>query len=473
MSTDLTGPALSRFPEAFRGSVYRPGDDGYADARQIWNMRRDQDKPSLIVQPVNVGDVVMAVNFAAGQGISVAVRSGGHGIDGDAMPHGALVVDFSRMRDITVDPATGRVTVQSGVTLGELDAATQEHGLVVPAGVVTGTGAAGLTLGGGIGHNTRRFGATVDNLISVDIVAMDGRLVTASADQEPELFWGLRGAGHNLGIATSFTYQGHKVGPQVMSGLVIFAAKDAPAVFQHVDEVMAASPRELALALLVMLAPPLPGLPGHVAGTPVLGAFVVYTGPLESYESAASGFLQLASPLANLVAPRTWLEANSFVDRFEPAGRRRHMLGGYLPGLTPGIAQVAFDAVAVSPRPKTPLPACLITLPVLGGALLDRDEDSASFSREGAQWLIEVASSWDEQSDEAEYAPWVDETVERLRPYLATNAYPNLTGDRGSDWLRGAYGHAGKWERIVALKQTWDPGNRLSHNKNVTRAAEA
>lgn len=473
MTTNLASRELADFPATFKGPVHRPGDAGYGSAREIWNMWRDDDQPALIVAPLDVDDVVTVVHYAVQENISIAVHSGGHGIDGTAMPDGAFVVDMSHMKGIAVDPATRRVTIEAGVRLGELDAATQEHGLVVPAGVVTDTGAAGLTLGGGIGHNTRRFGATVDNLISVDMVAMDGRVVTASAHNEPELFWGLRGAGHNLGIATSFTFQGHKVGPQVMSGLVVFSAEDAPRVFEEVDEVMARAPRELAVALLLLLAPPLPGVPQHVVGTPVLGALVVYTGELDSYESAVGDFLGLATPHANLVRPCSWLEANSFVDRFEPPGRRRHMIGGYLPKLNAEVARVALDALAKSPPPKTRLPACLITLPVLGGAMLDHDEDSTAFSRQGAQWLIEVASSWDERADDAQYAAWTDETFALVEPHLASNAYVNLTSDRGTDWLRGAYGSAAKWDRIVALKRAWDPDNRLSYNKNVTRAAEA
>lgn len=473
MTTNLVSRVPADLPATFKGPVHRRGEAGFSAAREIWNMWRADDQPALIVAPLDVDDVVVAVHHAVREDLAIAVHSGGHGIDGTAMPDGAFVVDTSQLKGIAIDPATGRVTIGAGVRLGELDAATQEHGLVVPAGVVTDTGAAGLTLGGGIGHNTRRFGATVDNLICVDIVTTDGRVVTASADQEPELFWGLRGAGHNLGIATSFTYQGHQLGPQVMSGLIAFAADDAPGVFERVDEVMARSPRELAVALLVLRAPPLPGLPEHLRGTPILGALVVYTGELDRYESAIGDFLGLATPLANLVRPCTWLEANSFVDRFEPPGRRRHMIGGYLPGLTAEMGRICVDALATSPPPKTRLPACLITLPILGGALFDQDEDSTAFSRTGAEWLIEVTSEWDEPADDAVYAPWADETFALLQPHLASNAYINLTVDRGAEWLRGAYGSAAKWERIVALKKAWDPDNRLCYNKNVTRAAES
>jgi len=472
MSTIAT-PAFVDFPATFKGPTYRPGDDGYSDVRQIWNMRRDTELPALIVQPLDVDDMVTAVKYAAAQDIPIAVRGGGHGIDGNAMPGGALVIDNSKLQAISIDPATDRVTIQAGVKLGAMDAATQEYGLVVPAGVVTDTGAAGLTLGGGIGHNARRFGATVDNLLSIDLVTADGRVLTASEESNPELFWGMKGAGHNLGIATSLTYQGRKVGPQVTSGLVIFSADDAPKIFDGIDAVMENAPRALSCNFLVLLAPPLPGLPDFIVGTPILVALVVYTGSLESYADAIAGVFELAKPLADMVAPSTWLEANSIVDAFEPPGRRQYMVGGYLGGLNAEIARLALAAIAGSPRPKSPLPSCLITFPVLGGALFDKDEDSAAFSRTGAEWLFEVASEWDSGADDAEYAPWVDETMAVFTPYLASNAYTNLTADRGAEWLRGAYGSEAKWQRIVELKRTWDPHNRLSYNKNVTRAVGA
>jgi FAD/FMN-containing dehydrogenase len=446
------------FPVEFSGPIFRPGDRGFSEVRSIWNMRRDAH-PALAVQ------------FAASRGVSVAIHSGGHGIDALAMPHGALVIDNTLLKTITVDDVTGRVTMQAGVRLGELDAAAQRHGLVVPAGVVTETGAAGLTLGGGIGHNVRRFGATVDNVISIEMVTAEGRVVNASAHENAELFWGLRGAGHNLGVATSFTYQGHKLGPEVMSGILCFTAADAPDLFEGIDAVMAYAPRELAVTFMVVPAMPEPGLPDEMVGQTIVTALVVYTGDLGAYDDAIGGVLSLATPFSNQVRRTTWLEANSIVDRFTPPGRRYHMVGGYLPGLNAEIARTAIGAVSSSPRPETLLPTCSITFPVLGGALLEVAEDSTAFSRQGAEWLFEVTAQWDHPDDDEKYMPWVPQTNAALKPFAATNAYTNLSSDQGADWLRGAYGTPEKWERIVRVKQEWDPENRFSYNKNITRAA--
>jgi FAD/FMN-containing dehydrogenase len=460
------------FPATFTGPTFRPDDEGYGAVRAIWNMRLDDEHPALVVRPRHVDDVVTAVRYAAEKDIAVAIHSGGHGIDALAMPADALVIDMSLLKAIDIDEATGRVTIGAGVRLGELDAATQQFGLVVPAGVVTDTGAAGLTLGGGIGHNIRRFGPTVDNVLSIEVVTADGRVVTASEHENDELFWGLRGAGQNLGIATSFTYQAHKVGPRVMSGELCFRAADAPRLFDGIDAVMAAAPRELAITFMVVPAMPRPGQPEGLPRETIVTMLVVYTGELDAYDAAMSGVLSLATPFDDGVEETSWLEANSIVDRFTPPGRRYHMIGGYLPGLNADIARAAVDAIASSPLPDPSLPTCSLTFPILGGALLDAAEDSTAFSRTGAEWLFEATVQWDSREDDAMFMPWVDETIAALQPFMTTNAYTNLSSDRGAHWLREAYGPPEKWGRIVGLKREWDPRNRFSYNKNVARAAQ-
>lgn len=471
MSNDVLLPrTFADFPTTFKGETFRPSDDGYAEVRKIWNMRRGDEQPALIVQALDADDVVIAVNYAVAQDVSVAVKGGGHGIDGMAMPHDALVIDTSKMRAISVDPDTKRITIEAGVLLGEMDAAGQQHGLVVPAGVVSDTGAVGLTLGGGIGHLTRRFGATVDSVLSVDVVTMDGRKATASADSNEDLFWGLRGAGHNLAIATSLTYQGHAVGPDVMSGLLVYSAEDAVPVIAGLDQAMARSPRELSVALLVMPAPPIPGLPEHLIGTPILINLVVYTGPLDQFDEAMREIRNLPAPLADMVGPSTWVETNSIVDSFEATGRRQYLGGGYMPSLNADVARIALERIAASPRPATPGPSAIITLPILGGAIHDRDENSTAFSRSGAAWLYEVAGQWDLPTADEEFLTWIQDTMTALAPHVTVNGYINLSSDRGAEWLRGQYGSPEKWERVAALKRTWDPDNRLSYNKNVARA---
>jgi FAD/FMN-containing dehydrogenase len=460
-------------PAEFKGAVVRPGDDGYAEARELPNARWDDIHPGLIARCTDADDIVAAVKYCIEHDLDMAVRSGGHGIDGHAMPDGAFVIDTSPMKAIDVDAETGIVSIGAGVLLGEMDRATQEHGLVVPAGTVSETGAAGLTLGGGMGYNTRRFGMTVDNVLSIDVVTVDGRKVTASADENPDLFWGLRGAGHNLAIATRFTYQAHKVGPQVISGLRIYPIDAAVPVLSTIDAAMAASPRELCIYPVILPAPPLPGLPEAMIGVPIFVLIVVYTGELDQFDHAMTAIEGLGEPMANMVGPSTWLEANSILDVLAPPNRRQWSRGGYLSELNGEIAQIVVDHCMNAPAPTGPGPSVAVAFPCLGGRNFDFDEDSVAYSREGALWLWEVLGQWDPAESDDEYVEWVDGVMNALIPLARTNGYVNLSTDRGAEWLRGLYGSQEKWDRIVALKQEWDPDNRLSYNKNVFRAQEA
>ncbi|KAG5916137.1 hypothetical protein E4U42_007795 [Claviceps africana] len=390
------------------------------------------------------------------------------------MPRGAFVVDLSLMKRVRVDPTTGVTEIEAGVLLGEMDAATQKHGFVVPAGTVSSTGAAGLTLGGGLGYLTRRFGMTVDHLLSVDVVTVDGRRLRASERENPELFWGLCGAGHNLAIATRLTYQARRVRPDVMSGLVVYAVDDAVAVLTQLDRVMATAPRELTIYPVVLPAPALPGLPAETTGVPILALIIVYTGRLSAYPEAVAGLKSLRpQPLADLVSPSTWLATNSLMDMLAPPGRRQHSRGGYLAAITPRVARIVVDRIMAAPAPEDAArPSAAIAFPCLGGAALDVDEASKAFSRVGAQWLWEVLGQWDSQHRDGEYLAWVDGVMTALDPLSLDNGYVNLSTDRGATWLRRLYGSRDKWERLCALKNRFDPHNRLCYNKNIRRAAD-
>ncbi|MFI1400898.1 FAD-binding oxidoreductase [Streptomyces sp. NPDC020681] len=460
------------FPTDFKGPVLRPDDEGYAEVREIPNTRWSDRRPSLIARATDTDDVVTAVRYAVGKDVKIAVRSGGHAIDGHAMPHDAFVIDTSLMKRTDCDPQTGVTTIQAGVLLGEMDRTTQEHGYVVPAGTVSKTGAAGLTLGGGIGYLSRRFGATVDHLLSCEVVTMDGRRLTCSEDQNQELFWGLRGAGHNLALATSFTYQARRVGPRVMSGLITYPIEEAVPILARIDEALADSPRELTIYPVLLPAPPLPGLPPEMINVPIFVLIVVYTGELDSYEAAMARVRALGRPLADMVRPSSWLEANSILDVLAPPGRRQWSRGGYLGGVDERIGRVVVDRVMDRPAPTGPGASCAVAFQLLGGAMFDYQEDSKAFSRTGAEWLWETLGQWDPAEKDSEYQGWVDGTMNAVNPFSLPNGYVNLSTDRGAEWLRGVYGSEDKWRRIVALKREWDPDNRLSHNKNVTRASE-
>ncbi|KFG84095.1 putative oxidoreductase [Metarhizium anisopliae] len=400
--------SFSDFPPAgFKGKIFRPAGQGYAEACRIPNVRGG-NRPALIARCFDADDVVLAVKYCDMHNQPLAVRSGGHGIDGYAMPKNAFVIDTTLMKKIEVDPVTGITTVAAGVILGEMDAATQEHGYVVPAGTVSETGVAGLILGGGFGYLTRRFGLTVDNLLSVNVMTVDGQKLMASETENPELFWGLCGAGHNLAIATSFTYQAQKIGPQVMSGYIIYRIEDAVAILSEMDKIMRAAPLELSVYPVVLPAPPLPGLPEQMVNFPLLVLIIVFTGEPPKYEEAMTGIRGLGDALVDMVHHCSWLEANSLLDVLAPPGRRQHSRGGYLKAITPTVAATVADRIRTAPAPTVDGPSVAVAFHCLGGAMHEHSEESKAFSRENASWMVEAFGQWVGREKDVEFVGWID-----------------------------------------------------------------
>ncbi|MBE8477354.1 FAD-binding oxidoreductase [Streptomyces sp. 3R004] len=462
-------PAYDDFADGFRGSVLRSRDDGFEDARVVFNGRTADTTPALIARCTDKDDVAAALRYASARDLPVAVRGGGHGADGHAMPGGALVLDLSGMRETSVDPQTRTVRAQAGVVLGELDAATQEHGLVVPSGTVTTTGIAGLTLGGGIGHLMRRFGATVDSLLACEMITVDGRKVRADEKENPDLFWALRGGGGNFGVVTAFEYRAHPLGPGVVSGQIVFPGEQAAAVLSKLHALMADAPRELGLGTTLTVAPPLPELTEATHGKPVLILIPCYTGPLQNAEEVIERLSMLGTPVLNTVGPTTWLATNSMLDAIVPYGRRTTIRGGYLATLDQPVVDALLERLA--DVPDTPGTMSTINVWSLGGAISeDVGEDATAFSRTGASWLWECAPVWTERDHDAQFDKWADATVSALRPYTLPNAYTNLTQDMGEAWRRGVFGSEAKYRRLAEIKAVWDPRNLLRHNKNIAPA---
>ncbi|MDX2707576.1 FAD-binding oxidoreductase [Streptomyces sp. PA03-6a] len=466
MSVSTQPRSHSDFPTEFRGTVLRPADDGYDTARALYQGRAADDGPALIAQCADEEDVATVLRYASARAIPVAVRSGGHGSDGYAMPGGALVVDLSAMRAVTVDPQTRVVRAQPGVTLGEMDAAAQRHGLAVPAGTVSSTGVGGLTLGGGIGYLMRRHGATVDNLLGCDMITVDGRKVRADGTENPELFWALRGGGGNFGVVTSLEYRAHPIGPEVVAGQLIFPFDQAADVLGKLPAHLATAPRELGLLVAIAPAPPLPMLPEEVHGKPALILVVVHTGEPAAAPGVVEPLAALGRPLADLVGRTTWVRANSMLDAVAPYGMRMNLRGGYLPALSADAVDVLLEHVATVP--SKPGDIYSFNLSFMGGAISeDRDEDAMAFSREGAAWLWEAICKWDAPERDAEYDDWATALTEAMRPHALTNGYANLSDDLGEQWRRGVHGSEAKHRRLRAVKAAWDPHNLLRFNKNI------
>jgi hypothetical protein len=461
--------SLSSGLSNFRGPVYTLGDEGFNRSRAIYNTRMDEQRPWAIARALDADDVMAAVRFAAEHGRSLAVRAGGHGVDGSAMPNGALVLDLTEFKDIAVQKDSSHVRIGAGALLGEMDGALYEYGLVVPAGTVSTTGVAGLTIGGGVGYNMRAHGATVDNLVGCDIVTTDGRLVWASADENADLFWAVRGGGGNFGVVVNFEFAARPVRQLVSAGMIPFPLDQATTVMQGLREYMPSAPRELALIAALTQCPPLPPVPVEAHGTDVLMLVVVFTGDPNDSDRVMGQLANLGNPATVAVQPVPWPAANSMLDVIAPYGRRVYTKGGYLSELSDAVIETTIKHAATAPAPTSPpTPSTVQNLWALGGAISeDFDEDSCAFSREGATWFWEVATQWDEPVDDTKFMAWADGLDADLRPAFRDNCYINLTTDLGPEWRRGAWGSPEKYRRLLDAKLRWDPKNMLRHNKNI------
>jgi FAD/FMN-containing dehydrogenase len=459
--------ALDNFPSAFRGTLLRPDDEGYGAARLIFNMRLSEAKPALIARPVDETDVAIAVRYASAHVLPVAIRGGGHGVDGTAMPDNTLVLDMTGFKTIDVDAGERVIRAGAGVLLGEFDAAAQVHGLVVPSGTVSSTGIAGLTLGGGVGALMRRFGATVDNLVGCTLVTADGSIVTASANENADLFWALRGGGGNFGVVTAFEYQAHLLDHDVTAGMILFPFEQSHGILATLAAWMPTAPRELGLIAALLACPPLPSVPVDLVGKPVLVLVVVHSGRPETAGPILDRLVGLGMPIVTMVHATPWVKANSMLDASAVYGRRYYTRGGYLSALSPEAIAVLCETIVKAPPSRSPGPSVLHNVWFMGGAISDDfAEDSVAFSRQGAAAFWECVGQWDDPDQDEVFSAWVDAAAAAMP--LRVNGYSNLSNDHGEAWRRGLWGSAEKFARLRAVKAKWDPRNLFRFNKNIT-----
>ncbi len=453
--------AFDELGESFGGELLLPTSPGYDAARRIWNGAIDRH-PAYIARCTGVADVVAAVRFARERDLLVAVRSGGHGVGGYAVCDGGLVIDLSPMKGITVDPQARTARAQAGVLWGELDRETQLFGLATVGGIVTHTGIAGLTLGGGIGWLMRKYGATVDNLLSVDLVTADGELVTASEDRNPDLFWGVRGAGGNFGIVTAFEYRLHPVGPIVLAGPIFHPLDDAPEVLRFYREFAATAPDELTTIFELELAPPLPTLPEDVHGKPIVLVGACYAGTPEDGAEVVRPLKEFGNPIADLLEPKPYLALQSMFDPLVPHGWHRYWKSVELPPLTDDAIDTLVDHTSriTSPRSYT------IVLQ-LGGALARVAEDATAFSQRDAAHNLVINAVWTEDDPEPDrHITWARDFFDALQTHATGRVYVNFLGDEGQDRVRAAYGER-SYERLARLKRAHDPTNFFRLNQNI------
>jgi FAD/FMN-containing dehydrogenase len=452
---------LDSLRQFIKGEIVRSGDPAYEETRKVWNGAIDRN-PAAVVRCAEVSDVVTAVRFARERDMLVSVRGGGHGVGGHAVCDGGVVIDLSPMKAVVVDPGRRIARAEAGVLWGEFDRETQAFGLATTGGVVTHTGIAGLTLGGGIGWLMRKHGATVDNLLSAEVVTADGDVVTASAKEHRDLFWAIRGGGGNFGIATLFEYRLHRVGPLVLAGPIVHSLDHAPELLCFYRDFIADGPDELTTIFNLRRAPALPLLPSEVHGHPVAMVVVCYAGPPGEGEVVLRPLREFGSPLLDAIEARPYTELQSMFDATVPHGWHYYWKSSELPPLSDGaIGTLAEHAAAQT----SPLSYCITFQ--LGGAVSRVEEHETAFSQRDAVHNVNINAVWKEHDPEPErHIEWARRFHAALEPFACDRVYVNFLGNEGAPRIRNAYGEQ-KYERLVTLKEKWDPTNFFRHNQNI------
>ena len=445
---------LEALEEALLGSLLVPEAGEYEDARRIWNGMIDR-RPAVIARCAGTADVIACVNFARERNLLLSVRGGGHNVSGNAVCEGGLMIDLSQMRGVHVDPKTRRARSAGGATWGDFDAETQIFGLATTGGLISDTGVAGLTLGGGIGWLSPSYGLACDNLASVDVVTADGSLVSASAEENEDLFWGLKGGGGNFGVATSFEFHVHPVGPNLFGGMTLYPLDEAPEILRRFVDFMADSPDELGALAGLVKAPD---------GSPVVALIAVYNGSIGDGEAALTPLRSFGEPLLDTFAPTPYRKIQTLFDAGTPPGLRYYWKSSFLDFLPDdALAQVIEQARC---RPSS---SSKIFLEFLGGALSRIPKDEAVFDHRNSPYNLLVIGQWERSEDDDVNRAWARDTWQSMQPYASEGVYVNYLGtenDEGGNRIRSAYGPE-KFEKLVALKRKYDPGNLFRMNHNI------
>jgi FAD/FMN-containing dehydrogenase len=454
-----TATNIQQLKSTFKGEILLPGDEAYQRARKIWNAMIDKH-PAVIARCFNPPDVVDAVNFARDSGLMLAVRSGGHNIAGSAMCDDGIVIDLSKMKRATVSPGNRRVMIEAGATLADLDAATQAYGLATPVGINSTTGLAGLTLGGGFGWLSRKYGMTIDNLESAEVVTAAGQVVRASAAEHPDLFWALRGGGGNFGVVTRFEFRLHAVGPDVLSGLIVYPLDQAGPVLRQYRDFAATAPDELSCWALMRQAPPLPFLPEEVHGRGIVALALLYAGDPRRGEPLIEPLRKFGVPVGEHVGVQPYVAWQQAFDPLLAAGARNYWKSHNFSTLSDKLFDVAIDYIGRQPSPQ-----CEIFFGALGGASTRPSPDSTAYPHRDAEFVMNVHARWDSPGDDERCIGWARNFFNASAPFANGGVYVNfMTADEG-DRLRAAYGP--NYDRLASVKRAYDPDNLFRINQNI------
>jgi FAD/FMN-containing dehydrogenase len=441
--------ALQRFRQTLRGQSLSPGEQGYDTTRAIPNAMIDR-RPAIIARCIGAADVISCVHFAREHDLIVSVRGGGHSVAGKSVCDGGLMIDLSAMKGIRVNPTQRTVRAEPGLTLGEFDRETQAFGLATTLGTVTKTGISGLTLGGGWGHLHAKYGLAVDNLSAVDVVTADGRLLTASVSENPDLFWGVRGGGGNLGIVTSLQYRLHEVGP-VLGGGIFYPISKAAEVLRFFREFAEGIPDELVIQAAALTLPD---------GVPVFAVAACYCGAISEGEKVLKPLRRFGVPVADILQVRSYLEMQSMFDPFFPPGRLTYVKSSFVRTLNDEVIEILARYANSRPSPYSFAPA----VEHWHGAVTRVAVTETAFPHRQSSYNFMAWSNWENPSDSEKNIQWTREFTSALAPNLVAGSYVNYVSDEGEASVRAAYGP--NYDRLVALKNKYDPTNffRMNHN---------
>lgn len=457
----VSNEAVAEFAGGLRGNLLQPEDDGYDEARTIWNAMIDR-RPEMIVQCAGTADVISAVTFATEHDLPISVKGGGHNIAGRAVEDDALMIDLSPMNNVRVDPDAQTARVEPGVVLNELDHETQAFGLATPVGYNSTTGIAGLTLGGGWGWLSRGYGLTVDNLLSADVVTAESELVHASEDENEDLFWGIRGGGGNFGVVTSFKFQLHEVGPEVLSGPIVHPFEDAEMVLKEHRRLAAKAPDEAAVWFVIRHAPPMPFVPEEWHGKKVIILAAFYGGEMAEGERVLQPWRDIGDPIVDAVGSNPYAGWQQAFDALGSAGMRNYWKSHNFVEITDGMIETFVEYGKTIPTEETEI-ACA----QLGGAINEVPTEATAYPHRDAEFTMVLHTRWEDSQDDEAFTGWARDAHEAMTPHATGGVYSNFVPEKDGN-QQAAYRE--NYDRMVEVKTKWDPENvfRLNHNVEPT-----
>jgi FAD/FMN-containing dehydrogenase len=457
--TTLSNDKIGQIRSKVRGKIVLPNDPNYDEVRTIWNAMIDR-RPAVIVQIAEAGDVSPAIAFARENGLDISIRGAGHNIAGNSLSENGLVIDFSNMKNVRVDTEKRRAYVEPGATLGDFDKAVQEHGLATPVGINSTTGIAGLTLGGGFGWLTRKYGMTIDNLVSVDVITADGNKLRASENENADLFWAIRGGGGNFGIVVHFEFELYPVGPEILAGLIVFPLEQAKQVLTKYREYVKSIPEELNVWVVLRQAPPLPFLPENVHGQEVLVLAVFYAGDVAEGEKLIEPLRSFGDPYGIHIGAQPYVDWQKAFDPLLTPGARNYWKSHNFTVLNDG----ALDSM-IEYTGKLPSPQCEIFIGLISGAPNRVAAKAMAYGNRDTQFVMNVHGRWDEAADDETCIAWAREFFEASAPYASAGAYVNFMTEEEGDRVAAAYGS--NYDRLVQIKNKYDPENVFHLNQNI------